>query len=79
VYNALDPITYCSVEPDPRFAADLSFLENRLTDREALVELFFLEPGAALPERNFLIGGNGWVEGNAAERSPPRPRLHARA
>src|SRR5207302_5997906 len=47
-------------EPDPRFAADLSFLGNRLPDREARVEQFFLEPAAVLPERSFLIGGNGW-------------------
>ena len=60
VYNALDPITHCPVEPDPRFAADLSFLGNRLPDREARVAQFFLEPAAALTERKFLIGGNGW-------------------
>jgi spore maturation protein CgeB len=60
VYNALDPTTHCPVEPDPRFAADLSFLGNRLPDREARVEQFFFEPAAALPERKFLIGGNGW-------------------
>ena len=60
VYNALDPTTHCPVEPDPRFAADLSFLGNRLPDREARVDEFFLEPAAALPDRSFLIGGNGW-------------------
>jgi spore maturation protein CgeB len=60
VYNALDPATHHPVEPDPRFAADLSFLGNRLPDREARVEQFFLGPAAALPERGFLIGGNGW-------------------
>ena len=60
VYNALDPMTHHPVEPDPRFAADLSFLGNRLPDREARVEQFFIEPAAALPERRFLIGGNGW-------------------
>jgi spore maturation protein CgeB len=60
VYNALDPTTHCPVEPDPRFAADLSFLGNRLPDRESRVEQFFLEPAAALPGRQFLIGGNGW-------------------
>ena len=60
IYNALDPVTHHPVEPDPRFAADLSFLGNRLPDREARVDEFFLEPAAALPERKFLIGGNGW-------------------
>jgi spore maturation protein CgeB len=60
IYNALDPTTHHPVAPDPRFAADLSFLGNRLPDREARVEQFFLEPAAALSERQFLIGGNGW-------------------
>jgi spore maturation protein CgeB len=60
VYNALDPTTHHPVEPDSRFAADLSFLGNRLPDREARVDQFFLEPAASLPERSFLIGGNGW-------------------
>lgn len=60
IYNALDPATHHPVDPDPRFAADLSFLGNRLPDREARVEQFFLEPAAMLPERRFLIGGNGW-------------------
>jgi spore maturation protein CgeB len=60
VYNALDPSTHHPVEPDPRFAADLSFLGNRLPDREARVDEFFLGAAEALPERRFLIGGNGW-------------------
>ena len=60
IYNALDPTTHHPVEPDPRFAADLSFLGNRLPDREARVEQFFLAAADALPDRRFLIGGNGW-------------------
>jgi spore maturation protein CgeB len=60
VYNALDPTTHHPVEPDPAFAADLAFLGNRLPDREARVEEFFLRPAAETPQRRFLIGGNGW-------------------
>jgi spore maturation protein CgeB len=60
VYNALDPTTHHPVAPDPAFAADLAFLGNRLPDREARVEEFFLGAAAALPRRSFLIGGNGW-------------------
>ena len=60
IYNALDPLTHHPVTPEPRFDADLSFLGNRLPDREARVEEFFLGPAAALPQRRFLIGGNGW-------------------
>lgn len=72
IYNALDPTTHFPVPPDPRFAADLAFLGNRLPDREARVEEFFLRPAAALPERSFLIGGNGWeskpMPGNVRHR-----------
>ena len=60
IYNALDPATHHPVPPEPRFTADLSFLGNRLPDREARVETFFLDAAARLPERAFLIGGSGW-------------------
>lgn len=60
IYNALDPATHHPVPPDPRFAADLALLANRLPDREARVETFFLQPAMSLPDRHFLIGGNGW-------------------
>ena len=63
IYNALDPQTHHPAPPDPRFAADLSFLGNRLPDREARVGEFFLRPAALLPHRRFLIGGNGWEPG----------------
>jgi spore maturation protein CgeB len=60
VYNALDPRTHHRVPPDPRFAGDLALLANRLPDREARIEEFFLGPARALPRRRFLLGGNGW-------------------
>ncbi|WP_375404421.1 glycosyltransferase [uncultured Sphingomonas sp.] len=60
VYNALDPETHHPVAPDDRFACDLAFLGNRLPDREARVEEFFLRAAASLADRRFLIGGNGW-------------------
>ena len=60
VYNALDPQTHHPAPSDPKFTADLAFLGNRLPDREARVEEFFLRPAATLPDRKFLIGGNGW-------------------
>ena len=60
IYNALDPATHHPVDPNPNYDADLSFLGNRLPDREARVEQFFLAAAEALPGRSFLIGGNGW-------------------
>jgi spore maturation protein CgeB len=59
IYNGLDPDTHFPA-PDPRFESDFGFLGNRLPDREARVEEFFLRTAAALPERSFLLGGNGW-------------------
>ena len=60
IYNALDPASHHPAPPDPRFAADLSFLANRLPDRERRVEQFFLDAAARSPGRSFLLGGNGW-------------------
>ncbi|HEY1230256.1 MAG TPA: glycosyltransferase [Ramlibacter sp.] len=60
IYNALDPSTHFPVAPEPRFAGDLGFLGNRLPDREARVEEFFLKAAAQLPDRKFLLGGSGW-------------------
>lgn len=60
VYNALDPATHHPAPPEPRFRADLSFLANRLPDRERRVEQFFLDAAARSPTHAFLLGGNGW-------------------
>jgi spore maturation protein CgeB len=60
IYNALDPESHHPVSQQPRFAADLGFLGNRLPDRERRVEEFFLAPAGALPDRRFLLGGSGW-------------------
>ncbi|APO75975.1 glycosyltransferase domain-containing protein [Rhizobium etli 8C-3] len=62
IYNALDPQTHHPVPEDSRFAADLGFLGNRLPDREARVEYFFLDPASRLPGRTFLLGGSGWQD-----------------
>jgi spore maturation protein CgeB len=60
IYNALDPDSHYPGEADPRFNGDLGFLGNRLPDREARVERFFLAAAASLPRRRFVLGGNGW-------------------
>lgn len=60
IYNALDPTTHYPVDPDPRFAADLGLVANRLPDREHRVEEFFLHAAERAPERKFVLGGSGW-------------------
>ncbi|HZS56911.1 MAG TPA: glycosyltransferase [Bryobacteraceae bacterium] len=62
IYNALDPETHFPVAPDSRFAADLAFLGNRLPDREARVDEFFLRPARSLSDRTYLLGGAGWAD-----------------
>jgi spore maturation protein CgeB len=62
IYNALDPDTHHPVHADPRFAADVGFLGNRLPDREARVEAFFLDAAVRAPGSSFLLGGNGWQD-----------------
>jgi spore maturation protein CgeB len=62
IYNALDPATHFPTLPDSRFAADLALLANRLPDREARIEAFFLRPAARMADRCFLLGGNGWAD-----------------
>jgi spore maturation protein CgeB len=62
IYNALDPATHHPAPADPRFTADLGFLGNRLPDREARVEAFFLAAAGSLPHKQFLLGGNGWAD-----------------
>lgn len=62
IYNALDPSTHFPVEPNPRFEGDLGFLGNRLPDREARVEEFFLRAAQLLPGKRMLLGGSGWQD-----------------
>lgn len=62
IYNALDPSTHFPVAPHARFEGALGFLGNRLPDREARVEEFFLRAAALLPGRRCLLGGSGWTE-----------------
>lgn len=70
IYNALDPDTHFPVPPEPRYRAALGFLGNRLPDREARVDAFFLDAAALLPEHKFLLGGSGW-----GDKSLP-PNVH---
>ena len=72
VYNAVDPETHHPVPPDPRFAADLAFVGNRLPDREERVEDFFVRAAMLLPAKSFLLAGSGWED----KPLPPNVRYH---
>jgi|SRR5579862_509590 len=60
IYNALDPDTHHSVEPDAGLHCDLAFVGHRLPDREARVEEFFFRAARLAPKFSFLLGGEGW-------------------
>jgi spore maturation protein CgeB len=62
IYNALDPLTHFRAPHDPAFEGHLAFLGNRLPDREARVEEFFLRAAEARPSHQFVLGGNGWSD-----------------
>jgi len=60
IYNALDASTHFPVNPHHDFMGDLSFLGNRLPDREKRVDEFFFLPAALMKEHRFILGGSGW-------------------
>jgi spore maturation protein CgeB len=62
IYNALDPNTHFPVGRRSDLACSLSFLGNRLPDREARVEEFFLKAASILRKHTFLLGGSGWED-----------------
>lgn len=70
VYNAFDPLTHHRVAADERFRADLALLANRLPDREDRIDEFFFRAATLLPDRTFLLGGNGWHD----KTMPPNVR-----
>jgi spore maturation protein CgeB len=60
IYNALDPTTHYPVPSRSEFACDLSLLANRLPDREARIDEYFIEVARDLPSKRFVLGGSGW-------------------
>jgi spore maturation protein CgeB len=61
VYNGLDPSTHFPVQAQDRFKGILGFLGNRMPDREERVHEFFFKAAQSMPNRRFLLGGNGWA------------------
>lgn len=62
IYNALDPDTHFPAAIRTEFACDMSFLGNRLPDREERVEEFFIAPAGTLLDFTFVLGGAGWED-----------------
>lgn len=60
IYNGLDPDTHHPVKPSEEFRCDVAFIGNRLPDRERRVEGLFLKSAELTPDKNFVLGGEGW-------------------
>ncbi len=62
VCSAVDPDVHYPVSPEPRYDCALAFLDDRLPDLERRVESFFLRAAHLLPDKQFLLGGEGWED-----------------
>jgi spore maturation protein CgeB len=60
IYNGLDVDTHHPVPAEPEFRCDVAFIGNRLPDREKRVEDLFLKAAELAPDKQFLLGGEGW-------------------
>jgi len=45
---------------NPAYACDLAFLGNKLPESEERVYEFFIRVAEKMPDKKFLLGGNGW-------------------
>jgi spore maturation protein CgeB len=55
IYNALDIDTHFPVNAEEEYKASLSFLGNRLPDREERVMDFFMKPVPHLTDKKFIF------------------------
>ncbi len=60
IYNGLDVDTHHPVPAEPELKCDVAFIGNRLPDRERRVEDLFLKAAELAPDKQFLLGGEGW-------------------
>ncbi len=57
LYGSVDGDVYLPSAPAPRYAADLSYIGTYAEDRQAALDMLFLEPARRLPGFRFLIAG----------------------
>jgi spore maturation protein CgeB len=70
IYNGLDVDTHHPVPAVPDLKCDVAFIGNRLPDREKRVEDLFLKAAELAPDKQFLLGGEGWGD----KAMPPNVR-----
>lgn len=57
LYCSFDPDRYRSLEPDPRYACDLSYMGTYAADRQPQLEELFCKPARELPAKQFVLAG----------------------
>lgn len=67
IFNALDPDTHHPVDIDYEYQCDLAFLGNRLPDREERMDDFYFSVAESMPDKDFILGGNGWDTKNMSD------------
>lgn len=63
LYCAADPACYYPAPPDPRFAADYSYMGTYAADRQPVLERLFLEVARRQPDRTFVLAGAQYPPG----------------
>jgi spore maturation protein CgeB len=58
----VDPGLHHPVPPDPNYQCDASYLGTYAEDRQAALEMLFIEPARRLPDKKFLIGGSQYPD-----------------
>jgi spore maturation protein CgeB len=80
IYSAVDPDVHQPVEAQQRFDCDLVLVDDRLPDLERRVESFFLRAADLLPDKRFLLSGEGWGDrprpANVRYVGPVPPKEH---
>ena len=67
VYHGLVVVLLLFVSSEPELKCDVAIIGNRLPDREKRVEDLFLKAAELAPDKQFLLGGEGW-----GDKSMPR-------
>jgi spore maturation protein CgeB len=62
LYGSVDPALHHPVAPDPNYQCDASYLGTYAEDRQAALEMLFVEPARRLPDKKFLIGGSQYPD-----------------
>ena len=57
LYGSVDPAVHRTVDPQPHYACDLSYLGTYAADRQPAIESLLIEPARRRRERKFVIGG----------------------